>query len=62
MKAQTYKLAKHPKDHKWYIVGYCGDSYYMQISGPYANKTSAIKGLRHQQLADIDAKNCVQGI
>ena len=51
-----YKVAKHPKEKKWYVVGHTGGGIYIPVSHGYKTKREAQKHIKHQILADRAAK------
>ncbi len=46
-----YKVARHPRTGKWYVVGKAGN-YYMPVRGPYDTYQEAKAMMIHQQKAD----------
>jgi hypothetical protein len=62
-----YKVAQHPKDKKFYVVGHIRSKgsqkgYWMPVSDGYAKKEDAEKWAKKQPLADRDARRLVASI
>jgi hypothetical protein len=53
---QQYKVAQNPKDHLWYVVGNCGDGYWMPVSDGFVKRSEAIVLISHQIQADKAAR------
>jgi hypothetical protein len=59
---QQYKVAKNPKDSKWYVVGNCGNGYWMPVSNPFTSKQDAERHISHQLKADSAARMELQAV
>ena len=59
---ETYKTARHPKSHKWYIIGHCGDGYWMPVSDAFDNKVDAETSKARQYAADKDCTRALREI
>jgi hypothetical protein len=59
---QQYKVAKNPKDSKWYVVGNCGNGYWMPVSNPFTSKQDAEQHISHQLKADSAARMEFQAV
>jgi hypothetical protein len=59
---QQYKVAKNPKDSKWYVVGNCGNGYWMPVSNPFSSKQDAEQHISHQLKADSAARMELQAV
>lgn len=57
-----YDVAQNPKDKKWYVIGDCGDNYWMPVSEPYDTHEEVIEQIAHLEAADADARNCLASI
>jgi hypothetical protein len=53
---QQYKVAKNPTDSKWYVIGNCGNGYWMPVSNPFTSKQDAERHISHQLKADSAAR------
>ncbi len=59
---QQYKVAKNPRDSKWYVVGNCGNGYWMPVSNPFTSKQDAERHISHQLKADSAARMELQAV
>ena len=57
-----YRVMQSPKDGLWYVIGYCGEGYWMPTSEGYHSSIEAYSRMRMQPRIDRDAIQLISQI
>jgi len=53
---RQYKIAQNPKNKLWYVLGFCGENYYIPISIGYKIRKDAEQFSKLQPAIDFQSK------
>lgn len=58
-----YTPKQHPETRRWFMFGYTGDGYWIQITKGvgFATKTEVLRAIKYQMAADRDAEGLIPG-